>query len=110
MPKQQINLGRNWYVIHTYSGYEDAVARSLKQRIESLQMQDKIFNVLVPKEKKIKDVTTDNILNRFKEKGFAKGANREIIKKCESLLNLSLNEFVSLVLQGMQKIDKVLGL
>ncbi|MDD2677901.1 MAG: transcription termination/antitermination protein NusG [Candidatus Paceibacterota bacterium] len=54
MPKQQINLGRNWYVIHTYSGYEDAVARSLKQRVEALGMQDKIFNVLVPKEKKIK--------------------------------------------------------
>jgi transcriptional antiterminator NusG len=54
MPKQQINLGRNWYVIHTYSGYEDAVARNLKQRVEALGMQDKIFNVLVPKEKKIK--------------------------------------------------------
>jgi len=54
MPKQQINLGRNWYVIHTYSGYEDAVARSLRQRVESLEMQDKIFNVLVPKEKKVK--------------------------------------------------------
>ena len=54
MPKQQINLGRNWYVIHTYSGYEDAVARSLKQRVEALGMQDKIFNVLVPKERKIK--------------------------------------------------------
>ncbi len=54
MPKQQINLGRNWYVIHTYSGYEDAVARSLKQRVEVLGMQEKIFNVLVPKEKKIK--------------------------------------------------------
>jgi len=54
MPKQQINLGRNWYVIHTYSGYEDAVARSLRQRVESLEMQDKIFNVLVPNEKKVK--------------------------------------------------------
>ncbi|MDD3487899.1 MAG: transcription termination/antitermination protein NusG [Candidatus Pacebacteria bacterium] len=54
MAKQLINLGRNWYVIHTYSGYEDAVARSLKQRIESLEMGDKVFNVLVPKEKKIK--------------------------------------------------------
>ena len=54
MPKQQINLGRNWYVIHTYSGYEDAVLRSLKQRIESLGMQDKIFNILVPKKKEIK--------------------------------------------------------
>lgn len=54
MAKQQIQQGRNWYVLHTYSGYEDAVARNLKQRIESLGMQDKIFNVIVPKEKKIK--------------------------------------------------------
>jgi len=54
MPKQQINSGENWYVIHTYSGYEDAVARSLKQRVEALGMQDKVLNVLVPKEKKIK--------------------------------------------------------
>src|SRR3989338_9987629 len=45
---------RHWYAIHTYSGYEDAVERYLKQRIESLEMSDKIFNVLVPKEKKIK--------------------------------------------------------
>ena len=54
MAKQQLPQERNWYVIHTYSGYEDAVARNLKQRIESLGMQDKIFSVLVPKEKKIK--------------------------------------------------------
>ena len=54
MPKQQIEQQRNWYVIHTYSGYEDAVAKNLKQRIESLGMEDKIFNVIVPKEKKIK--------------------------------------------------------
>ena len=54
MPKQQAIEERNWYVIHTYSGYEDAVARNLKQRIESLDMEDKIFNVIVPKEKKIK--------------------------------------------------------
>jgi transcriptional antiterminator NusG len=54
MSKQQIEQDRNWYVIHTYSGYEDAVAKNLKQRIESLGMEDKIFNVIVPKEKKIK--------------------------------------------------------
>ncbi|MBU3935031.1 transcription termination/antitermination protein NusG [Patescibacteria group bacterium] len=54
MPKQVIEQSRNWYVIHTYSGYEDAVAKNLKQRIESLGMEDKIFNVIVPKEKKIK--------------------------------------------------------
>jgi len=54
MPKQQLQQDRNWYVIHTYSGYEDAVSRNLKQRIESLGMEDKIFNVIVAKEKKIK--------------------------------------------------------
>lgn len=54
MARQQIEQGKNWYVLHTYSGYEDAVAQNLKQRIESLGMEDKIFNVLVPKEKKIK--------------------------------------------------------
>jgi transcriptional antiterminator NusG len=54
VPKQQIPQEKNWYVIHTYSGYEDAVAKNLKQRIESLGMEDKIFNVIVPKEKKIK--------------------------------------------------------
>lgn len=45
---------RQWYAIQTYSGYEEAVERYLKQRVESLAMTDKIFNVVVPKEKKIK--------------------------------------------------------
>jgi transcriptional antiterminator NusG len=45
---------RQWYAVQTYSGYEEAVARYLKQRVESLAMGDKIFNILVPKEKKIK--------------------------------------------------------
>lgn len=54
MPKQKLKRGRNWYVIHTYSGYEDAVRQNLLQRIDSLGMEDKIFNVIVPKEKKIK--------------------------------------------------------
>jgi transcriptional antiterminator NusG len=54
MAKQTLNLGRRWYVLHTYSGYEENVKRNLEQRIESFDMQDKIFGVLVPKEKKIK--------------------------------------------------------
>jgi transcriptional antiterminator NusG len=54
MSKQEIQGERNWYAIHTYAGYENAVARNLKQRIESLGMQDKIFNVVVPMENKIK--------------------------------------------------------
>lgn len=52
---KQISTGeRNWYAIHTYSGYENAVARNLRQRIESMNMQDKIFDVVVPTEKKIR--------------------------------------------------------
>jgi transcriptional antiterminator NusG len=54
MPKQTAQHGRRWYVLHTYSGYEENVARNLKQRIESMDMGDKIFNVLIPTENKIK--------------------------------------------------------
>src|SRR5665213_4279929 len=43
-----------WYAIHTYAGYENAVERNLKQRIESLGMEEKIFDVVVPTEKKIR--------------------------------------------------------
>lgn len=54
MPKQIETGQKSWYVLHTYSGYEDNVARNLRQRTESMGMEDKIFNVLVPREKKIK--------------------------------------------------------
>ena len=54
MSRQQVTGERHWYVLHTYSGYEDSVAFNLKQRIESMVMQDKIFDCIVPKEKKIK--------------------------------------------------------
>jgi len=50
MARQELQ-DRHWYAIHTYAGYENAVERNLKQRVESLGMQDKIFNVLVPVEK-----------------------------------------------------------
>jgi len=54
MPKQQESGERHWYAIHTYPASEDTVAENLKQRIESLDKKELIFNVLVPKEKKIK--------------------------------------------------------
>ena len=44
---------KHWYAIHTYSGYEEKVAESIRQRAESLDMKDKIFKALVPKEKMI---------------------------------------------------------
>ncbi len=65
MPKQVSTGQREWYAIHTYSGYEDSVARSLKQRVESLGFEDKIFSVLVPKEKKIR----------------VKGGKREVVEE-----------------------------
>jgi transcriptional antiterminator NusG len=54
MAKQTLNQGRRWYVLHTYSGYEENVARNLRQRVETLDMGNKIFSVLVPTEKKTK--------------------------------------------------------
>jgi len=54
MPKQETTGERHWYAIHTYPASEDTVAYNLKHRIESLSMGDRIFNVVVPKEKKIK--------------------------------------------------------
>lgn len=43
-------MAKKWYVIHTYSGYENKVATNLRHRIESMGVQDKIFDVLIPKE------------------------------------------------------------
>ncbi len=54
MVKQHTDGERHWYAIHTYSGYENAVARNLKQRIDSLGMETQIFDVVVPTEKKIR--------------------------------------------------------
>jgi len=65
---------------------------------------------LVLPSKKLKDLKVENVLNRFKEKSFAKGANREIIKKCEEYLGLSLEKFVEIVLGAMQEISDQLGL
>jgi len=54
MAKQTLDLGKRWFAIHTYSGYEENVSSNLKRRIKSLGMSDKIFQVIVPTEKKIK--------------------------------------------------------
>jgi transcriptional antiterminator NusG len=43
-------MAKKWYVIHTYSGYENKVKTNLEHRIESMGMADKIFDVLIPKE------------------------------------------------------------
>ena len=47
------NDDRRWYVIHTYSGYENKVKQNLIHRIETMEMQDQIFRVIVPTEEEI---------------------------------------------------------
>jgi transcriptional antiterminator NusG len=53
MSKKRYDSTRTWYAIHTYSGYEERVADSIRQRINTVDMGDKIFEVIVPKEKQI---------------------------------------------------------
>ena len=53
MTNKRYDTTKQWYAIHTYSGYEEKVAESIRQRAESLDMKDKIFQALVPKEKQI---------------------------------------------------------
>lgn len=51
MELEKMELGKKWYVIHTYSGYENKVKLNLERKIHSMGMEDKIFNVIVPVEK-----------------------------------------------------------
>lgn len=53
MAQNRYDSTRKWYAIHTYSGYEEKVAESIRQRINAVDMADKIFDVMVPKEKQI---------------------------------------------------------
>jgi len=69
-----------------------------------------VATTLILPSKKIDEVSVDNVLNRFKERAFARGANRAIIQKCEELLGLTLEEFTELVLKGMKSVAQDLGL
>ena len=54
MPEEpEIDDGRAWYVVHSYSGYENKVKKNLEHRIESMGMQNQIFQVVVPTEEEI---------------------------------------------------------
>ena len=66
MSKQQTDGQRHWYAIHTYAGYENAVAHNLKQRVESLGYENKIFDVVVPMEKKIKIKRSKRVIEEEK--------------------------------------------
>jgi len=65
-PPEETDEGRRWYVIHCYSGYENKVRHAIEQRIESMGMQDRIFDVVVPTEEQIeiKDGKRRNVERR----------------------------------------------
>ncbi len=46
--------GKEWYVLHTYSGHENKVVENLKHRVNSLGLEEHVFNILIPREKKVK--------------------------------------------------------
>jgi transcriptional antiterminator NusG len=52
-PAEEADDGRRWYVVHCYSGYENKVRHNLEQRIESMGMKDRIFDVVVPTEEEL---------------------------------------------------------
>lgn len=52
-PEEEPDDGRRWYVVHCYSGYENKVRHNLEQRIETMGMKDRIFDVVVPTEEEI---------------------------------------------------------
>jgi len=69
-----------------------------------------VASALIHPDKKLSSLTADFILNRFNEKSFAKGANRDQIKMCEEKLGINLTDFINLALKAMQTISLQLGL
>lgn len=65
---------------------------------------------LIHPEKKLASIDTGFVLNRFGEKQFARGANREQIALCQTELSLDLEEFIAIGLESMQNISDQLGL
>lgn len=68
-----------------------------------------VASALVLPEKKLSGLAKESVLRRFREKAFARGANRETINSCGEL-GLKLEEFVDLGLRAMQKIASQIGL
>ena len=50
---EEIEIGKEWYVIHTYAGYENKVKQNLEMRITSMDMEDYIYRVIVPEEEHV---------------------------------------------------------
>lgn len=109
-------LGADEEICSAVLKHNEAHGIEVESKIEkALLVADPITGLIVAATlvlpgKKITEVTVENILNRFKEKAFARGAKREIILRVEDLLGLCLKEFVALALRAMQGIADELEL
>ena len=100
-------------IVHAVLGHNDKAPRETMLD-KAVYASDPLTGLivaaaLISPDKRLAAIDTQFVLNRFKEKLFAKGANREAIKTCADL-GLSLEEFVSLGLEAMQGISGDLGL
>lgn len=68
-----------------------------------------VASVLISPSRKIKDLSADSVLKRFKEKSFARGAERDVISDCKEI-NISLQDFIQIGLFAMKKISNELEL
>src|SRR5690348_18311559 len=76
---------KRWYVIHTYSGYENKVKANLEHRIESMGMEDKIFQVLVPMEDEIEIRQGQrHTVQKKVYPGYVRSEERRVGKECRS--------------------------
>lgn len=108
-------------------GYDDDIAYAVKVHndthgYERKSLMDKalyctdpltgliVASALIHPDKKLQRIDVQFVANRFNEKGFARGARREPIARCEEELGLTLEEFIGIALKSMQAAHKALGL
>jgi len=105
---------RNAIISHAW-GYVDGNPEPLSKMQWALYCCDELTGLivattLVKPDKKLSSVTVDSVMNKWNEKSFARGVNREQIKECEGRLQIPLHEFIEIALRAMQAIAPELGL
>lgn len=109
------NLGVDSSIVYAVRAHNDINGVKRKRKMDKLLYSSDpasgliVAATLVLPTKKLKDLTIDTLMNRFNEKGFAKGANREQIKECEEL-GILIEQFLDISLKALKKISGELGL
>ncbi len=112
--KKLKEIGADQKIINAVRGHCDKAPRDTLMA-KSVYAADELTGLivacaLVQPDKKLKSVSLESVLKKFKDSSFARGANRDQIKTCEAELNILLNEFITLTLKTMQSHAHDLGL